>query len=863
MKLRAEIDSGNAKMDKLKKIIHDNIKKIDGTSSVPTTSPSTSPPRPTPTVESQKQRKPVPHFPTVPAPAAKYPFIFPPPICHSSPPSSVHQASSGSGSGSGSSAPSFFEACDPSLPYLRILIPTMSRNRADYLTLTLELLSRQVLQLNMLNASSLLHPSSTSTSATATTSTAASAGAGARGSSSAATQTQGTQTPSASTLPLPLTAMNSTMGVGNGFGDSNGSSVTGTTVNGATQQQQPVLSWPPSVVIHVISNDPVPERPEDEDAAYVAPKPARSVGAGLSDYNRAKLMYAHYPFIVFEENNDPEGDVDPDRDRDERVEPRAKVRRQTRNFAYMLRRLARKSRYVMLQEDDFNPCPQALARLIAYTAKASNVRPDWLSIRASMGGNGIILRAMDVYRRNPNEPLAPAPTAAPVDAPASVVPPSATNAPASEPPVVPVTPARANGATPGPASSIPPAASTTTAAPAAAPADAADSLASALQAVTLESQEPPASAARKEEASAQTTSTTPPTAALTRRTSAPAPTATPPAAVTAPTHTPAAVAPVEGHPVSVSSAPQLSTSSSLDSMSDSDALADLYGLGDVDLDSDDLEGAASFIEAASTTTATASITQQRSRARHSSTVHSHPLARRRRRRGPPRSLSSYAPSPNMVAIIANKGERGFAEIASMAQLYQQHASAASVTSGAAARSAAGAGAGNGAATGLFSTLSSSPSSSSSSSLSDFLPIPDSADLASEDAGGMFATPKGYYRTNDMLTFATYLEQHQSRLPPDHLFTEWATGGSVESRAYKQGRAHMTTKFQLFEHKGVVSTLREELTGNYPGCYSVLAKVLLPGERYQAKECAHDDLWPCLPANHGLYATFPALGPTTR
>ena len=50
---------------------------------------------------------------------------------------------------------------------------------------------------------------------------------------------------------------------------------------------------------------------------------------------------------------------------------------------------------------------------------------------------------------------------------------------------------------------------------------------------------------------------------------------------------------------------------------------------------------------------------------------------------------------------------------------------------------------------------------------------------------------------------------QVRRPPDHLVVEWFAGETPEAAGHKKGRANIGFKFNLFDHIGVVSTLRSQ------------------------------------------------------
>ncbi len=70
----------------------------------------------------------------------------------------------------------------------------------------------------------------------------------------------------------------------------------------------------------------------------------------------------------------------------------------------------------------------------------------------------------------------------------------------------------------------------------------------------------------------------------------------------------------------------------------------------------------------------------------------------------------------------------------------------------------------------------------------------------------------------MNTFREYLLKHQVRRPPDHLVVEWFAGETAESKAYKGNRANIGFRYNLFNHIGIVSTLRKQLQTTFPLCY---------------------------------------------
>jgi hypothetical protein len=103
----------------------------------------------------------------------------------------------------------------------------------------------------------------------------------------------------------------------------------------------------------------------------------------------------------------------------------------------------------------------------------------------------------------------------------------------------------------------------------------------------------------------------------------------------------------------------------------------------------------------------------------------------------------------------------------------------------------------------------------------------------------------FMHDKDLSVFADYLVKHQSRRPPDHLVVEWYAGETPESAKHKSGRANIGFKFNLFNHIGVVSTLRSQRSTSYPRCYDVLQEpTVFQVEAYNPRQCPKDDVWPC-------------------
>ena len=90
----------------------------------------------------------------------------------------------------------------------------------------------------------------------------------------------------------------------------------------------------------------------------------------------------------------------------------------------------------------------------------------------------------------------------------------------------------------------------------------------------------------------------------------------------------------------------------------------------------------------------------------------------------------------------------------------------------------------------------------------------------------------------------YLLRKQRLRPPDHLMVEWSAG-EKESVEYKRGRPHCVYRYNLLYHLGLVSSLRPEQNPEYPPCFHELnSQIAFEVESFRARECAHDDLWPC-------------------
>jgi hypothetical protein len=108
----------------------------------------------------------------------------------------------------------------------------------------------------------------------------------------------------------------------------------------------------------------------------------------------------------------------------------------------------------------------------------------------------------------------------------------------------------------------------------------------------------------------------------------------------------------------------------------------------------------------------------------------------------------------------------------------------------------------------------------------------------------------FMHNKDLETFGSYLIKHQVRRPPDHLVVEWYAGETPEAKAYKANRVNIGYKWNLFDHLGVISTLRQQKSGAFPRCYEMLTEpVVFKVEAYSPSECPHDDIWPCRGLHH--------------
>ena len=77
--------------------------------------------------------------------------------------------------------------------------------------------------------------------------------------------------------------------------------------------------------------------------------------------------------------------------------------------------------------------------------------------------------------------------------------------------------------------------------------------------------------------------------------------------------------------------------------------------------------------------------------------------------------------------------------------------------------------------------------------------------------------------------------------------EWMARETEASRHYLGERRNLAFRYNLLDHIGAVSSLRETASPTYPRCLDELKEpVLFRVEVFNALECPKDDLWPCPP-----------------
>ena len=113
------------------------------------------------------------------------------------------------------------------------------------------------------------------------------------------------------------------------------------------------------------------------------------------------------------------------------------------------------------------------------------------------------------------------------------------------------------------------------------------------------------------------------------------------------------------------------------------------------------------------------------------------------------------------------------------------------------------------------------------------------------------------RDEDMRSFGDYLVEHQVRRPPDHLVVEWFAGETEQSNKLKAGRAHLSFRYNILNHLGKISTLRDAHSKAFPICYEDLGEpTLFEVEAFDFLKCEDDDISPC---NVDISVKSPKMG----
>jgi len=98
---------------------------------------------------------------------------------------------------------------------------------------------------------------------------------------------------------------------------------------------------------------------------------------------------------------------------------------------------------------------------------------------------------------------------------------------------------------------------------------------------------------------------------------------------------------------------------------------------------------------------------------------------------------------------------------------------------------------------------------------------------------------------DIKVFASYLEEHIRRRPPDHLQTEWWAGETDQSRRYKKGRPYFVFRYNLLEHIGVKSSLREKEMRGFGVCGQEMnTELMFEVDAFNKNKCPASDMYPC-------------------
>ena len=101
---------------------------------------------------------------------------------------------------------------------------------------------------------------------------------------------------------------------------------------------------------------------------------------------------------------------------------------------------------------------------------------------------------------------------------------------------------------------------------------------------------------------------------------------------------------------------------------------------------------------------------------------------------------------------------------------------------------------------------------------------------------------------DVPELARYLEAHQKRRPPDHLLVEWFAGETSESSAYKRNRVHAAYRYNILDHLGIHSTLRDSQQPEFIKCWRPLVFPIIFEVEVFKDSCllsnSDEDIWPC-------------------
>jgi len=124
-------------------------------------------------------------------------------------------------------------------------------------------------------------------------------------------------------------------------------------------------------------------------------------GPGHKWFDEAKAKYSHpHPqsrYLKFvEQDYKPPDPTNGKQDRGDANHPGNRVRKQTRDIATVLKYSAGLGDFYFFTEDDMQLCDHALMAIQYMLNKAEWYKPNFMSIRASYGMNGIIIRDSDV-----------------------------------------------------------------------------------------------------------------------------------------------------------------------------------------------------------------------------------------------------------------------------------------------------------------------------------------------------------------------------------------------------------------------------------------------------------------------------------